>query len=237
MDIERNKLTALFEIRPTSEVSRAKGGVFPKGRILLGRSESCDLMANHDSVSAVHAVLEIFDDRAVLYDMNSTNGTFVNGDKVVKKEIHVGDRIRLADVEFEFLKYVSAAATLPPVLDALEPASGAASVRVPPAPPAAPTETKGLPQTAPQVADQIPSVVYPLAADPRAEFSEYIFRQAIAVSVVGHVFPRRNPALNSYAAQRLFYIVFIKRNHMGDLGHIECIHAFVVEIITQQQHK
>jgi outer membrane biosynthesis protein TonB len=100
----------------------------------------------------------------------------VNGDKVVKKEIHVGDTIRLAEVEFEFLKYVSAASTLPPVLDALEPASGAASVRIPPqAPPAAPPESKGLPQTAPQVAEMIPSVVYPLAADPKAEFSEYIF--------------------------------------------------------------
>lgn len=163
MDIERNKTTALFEIRPTKDVAKFKGGVFPKGRILLGRSESCDLIANHDSVSAVHAVLEIFDDRAMIYDMNSTNGTYVNNDKVVVKEIREGDFFRLADVEFEFVKYVAAKASLPPVLDILEPSSGAASV------------LKSLPKAAPQVTDQIPTVVYPLAADPKAEFSEYIF--------------------------------------------------------------
>jgi outer membrane biosynthesis protein TonB len=137
-------------------------------------------MASHESVSAVHAVLEIFDDRAVLYDMNSTNGTFINGDKIVKKELHVGDSFRIADVEFEFLKYVAGNATLPPVLESLEPSTGVASVRMPPAspppPPQAPVDTKtNLPKTAPEVSEMIPSVVYPLAADPKAEFSEYIF--------------------------------------------------------------
>lgn len=176
MEIERNKTSALFEIRPTRDIAKFKGGVFPKGRILLGRSESCDLIANHDSVSAVHAVLEIFDDKAVIYDMNSTNGTYVNDDKVVVKEIHQGDFFRLADVEFEFLKYVQNSAALPPILDSLEPATGIASVRVPPAtPPAPPVDLKSLPKTAPQVTDQIPTIVYPLAADPKAEFSEYIF--------------------------------------------------------------
>jgi hypothetical protein len=62
------------------------------------------------------------------------------------------------------------------VLDILEPSAGVASVRMPPAsPPPSPIENKNLPKTAPSVTDQIPSVVYPLAADPKAEFSEYIF--------------------------------------------------------------
>lgn len=165
----------LFEIRPTREHSGSRGGVFPKGRILIGRSESCDLLANHDSVSAIHAVLEIFDDHAVVYDMNSTNGTYLNDDKVITKDVRIGDRLRFADIEFTFEKYEPAKASLPPVLETLEPAAGAASVRVPPvAPPVAP-EMKNLPKTAPVVTDMIPSIVYPLAADPKAEFSEYIF--------------------------------------------------------------
>lgn len=174
MDIQKEKAPVLFEIRPTDANSRSKGGVFGKGRHLLGRSETCDLIANNDSVSAIHAVLEIFEDRAVLYDMNSTNGTYVNDDKIIVKDIHVGDFFRLADVEYEYVKYVTGG--MPPVLESLEPAAGLASVKVPPVElPPAPTESKALPKSAPTVSDLVPTVVYPLAADPKAEFSEYIF--------------------------------------------------------------
>ncbi|MCM2350016.1 MAG: AgmX/PglI C-terminal domain-containing protein [Bacteriovoracaceae bacterium] len=173
MELEKNKQPKMFELRPTKAHSRIKGGVFRKGRHLLGRTESCDLIVNNDSVSAVHAVLEIFDDRAIIYDMNSTNGTFVNDDKVIVKEIHEGDFFRLADVEFEFQVYVPEEA-LPPVLDTLEPARGAASVMMPPMP-ELPVAPKKLPKSAPAVSSEMPSIVYPLASDPKAEFSEYIF--------------------------------------------------------------
>lgn len=167
MDLETKKSNSLFEIRPTTGLSKSPGGVFPNGRVLLGRSESCDLIANHESVSAIHAVLEIFSDRAVIYDMNSTNGTFVNNEKIVTRDLRPGDRFKLADVEYVLLKYVPASASLPPVLESLEPSAGVASVRAP--------QEKSLPKAAPTVTDQIPTVVYPLAADPKAEFSEYIF--------------------------------------------------------------
>ena len=165
----------MFEIRPTKAHAKSTGGVFSKGRILLGRTESCDLIVNHEAISAVHAVLEIFEDRAVIYDMNSTNGTYVNDDKVIVKEIHVGDFFRLADVEFEFHLY-KAAEALPPVLDTLEPSMGEASVKLPPTlPKEVPETSKALPKVAPAVSSQGPSIVYPLASDPKAEFSEYIF--------------------------------------------------------------
>lgn len=173
MELEKNKKTRMFELRPTKAHAKTQGGVFGKGRYLLGRTESCDLIVSHDSVSAVHAVLEIFDDKAVIYDMNSTNGTFVNDDKVIVKEIHEGDFFRLADVEFEFQPYIPEEA-LPPVLDSLEPVHGLASVKVPPVMPELPVEPK-LPKSAPPVSTDIPSIIYPLAADPKAEFSEYIF--------------------------------------------------------------
>ncbi len=173
MDIQKNVPLKMYELKPTSSQSKTKGGVFSRGRILLGRTESCDLIINHDAVSAVHAVLEIFDNRAVIYDMNSTNGTYVNDDKVVVKELKLGDVFRLADVEFEFVAY-DVQQSLPPVLDALEPEHGSASVKMPPLP----TEQsvpKQLPKVAPTISDSGPSIIYPLASDPKAEFSEYIF--------------------------------------------------------------
>jgi outer membrane biosynthesis protein TonB len=165
----------MFDIRPTDPNSKTKGGVFGKGRILLGRSESCELFVNNDSVSAVHAVLEIFDDRAVLYDMNSTNGTYVNDDKIIVKEIHAGDFFRLAEIEFEFQAY-SPTTSLPPVLESLEPQRGEASVKIPSSLSGGEKTVGTLPVQAPGAAQpSVPSIVYPLAADPKAEFSEYIF--------------------------------------------------------------
>lgn len=173
MDIQKNVSPKMYELKPTSAQSKTKGGVFSRGRILLGRTESCDLIINHDAVSAVHAVLEIFDDRAIIYDMNSTNGTYVNDDKVVVKEMKLGDVFRLADVEFEFVAY-DVQHSLPPVLDALEPEHGSASVKMPPLPGES-SAPKQLPKVAPTVSDSGPSIIYPLESDPKAEFSEYIF--------------------------------------------------------------
>lgn len=164
----------MFELRPVNPHSRTKGGVFGKGRILLGRTESCDVTINQDSISAVHAVMEIFEDKAIIYDMNSTNGTYVNDDKVIVKEIRVGDHFRLADVEFEYAVY-SPEVALPPVLETLEPVKGQASVKMPPPPILETPVEKSLPKSAPRVSDEVPSIVYPLEADPKAEFSEYIF--------------------------------------------------------------
>jgi outer membrane biosynthesis protein TonB len=172
MDIQKNIPLKMYELKPTSSQGKTKGGVFSRGRILLGRTESCDLIINHDAVSAVHAVLEIFDDRAVIYDMNSTNGTYVNDDKVIVKELKLGDLFRLADIEFEFVSY-DVKHTLPPVLETLEPEHGSASVKMPPLPES--SAPKQLPKGAPVVSDVTPSIVYPLASDPKAEFSEYIF--------------------------------------------------------------
>jgi hypothetical protein len=174
VELDKNKLPKLFQFRPIHPNSRTNGGVFGRGRILLGRNETCDLMVNNESISAVHAVLEIFDDHAVIYDMNSTNGTFVNNNKVIVKEIFVGDTFRLADVEFKFLHY-SQEDSIPPVLNTLEPLSGEASVKYPPMDSDSSLTPKSLPKSAPSVTVAVPSIVYPLAADPKAEFSEYIF--------------------------------------------------------------
>jgi pSer/pThr/pTyr-binding forkhead associated (FHA) protein len=177
VEVTKNRQSSLYELRPKKSHAKINGGVFGKGRLLLGRNESCDLVVNHDAISAVHAVLEILENKAMLYDMNSTNGTFLNGDRIIAKEVHIGDVFRLADIEFEFSTYVASEA-LPPVLDALEPEKGQASIIPPfiPELPSKPSESRTLPSSAPSVSQHItPSVVYPLASDPKAEFSEYIF--------------------------------------------------------------
>lgn len=118
MDLQKYTRGNMFEFRPTAASAKTKGGVFGRGRILLGRAENCNFIINNEAVSAVHAVMEIFDDKAIIYDMNSTNGTFVNDDKVIVKELILGDTFRLGEVEFEFKNY--SPEDLPPVLDTLD---------------------------------------------------------------------------------------------------------------------
>ena len=45
------------------------------GRYLIGRSEGCDIIIPHGSISSVHAVLEITPNGFSIYDMNSKHGT------------------------------------------------------------------------------------------------------------------------------------------------------------------
>ena len=180
MDLQKDVAKKLFELKPTDSKYKVRVAVVGKGRLLIGRSESCDVIINHDAVSAVHAVMEILDNKAIVYDMHSTNGTYVNDDKVIVKEIAVGDHVRFADVELEFKNY-NPLDSLPPVLETLEPAKGAASTVLPQVPelPVVEPEKKELPKAPPKAPivseSSLPSVVYPLASDPKAEFSEYIF--------------------------------------------------------------
>lgn len=104
-----------YELIASDPDLKIQGNVFPQGRILLGRSESCDVIISHDALSSVHAVLEVLNDSAILYDMNSTNGTYVNGVKVNSQTIALNARFRLADVEFEFKQCLNTQTELPKV--------------------------------------------------------------------------------------------------------------------------
>jgi hypothetical protein len=48
-------------------------------RVVIGRGIECDLQLADSEVSRRHAMLEIFDDYALLTDLGSTNGTYVEG--------------------------------------------------------------------------------------------------------------------------------------------------------------
>ena len=52
------------------------------GEFTLGRSSACNLVANENAVSKVHARIERAADQVVLEDLSSSNGTFVNGARV-----------------------------------------------------------------------------------------------------------------------------------------------------------
>jgi pSer/pThr/pTyr-binding forkhead associated (FHA) protein len=73
-----------------------QGGEFPlrpNREITIGRSSDLDMVLVEDMVSRKHAKITT-DDRAVsIQDLGSTNGTFVNGEKIRSVRLKEGDRI------------------------------------------------------------------------------------------------------------------------------------------------
>lgn len=82
------------------------GQVMPleKHQTLLGRSPSCDIKIPSSSVSKEHTRIEIFDDKLIVTDAGSRNGTFLNGVQVRSAKAKPGDKVALHDIFFEIQK-------------------------------------------------------------------------------------------------------------------------------------
>ena len=68
--------------------------------LTLGRAPDCALVFSDDTVSRHHARLELRDGRWFLVDLDSSNGTLVNGRRVRDSEVRAGDEIRLGAAGF-----------------------------------------------------------------------------------------------------------------------------------------
>jgi hypothetical protein len=90
------RLRALFR-RPT--VSLPDAGDLVSARVLIGRSSGCQLVLADDTVSRRHAELRVEDGRWLLRDLGSSNGTWVNGRRVMEAEVRPGDVLHLGGAE------------------------------------------------------------------------------------------------------------------------------------------
>ena len=72
-------------------------------RLLIGRDESCGLVLDDDSVSRRHALLEKTAGSFLVTDLDSTNGTYVNDERVTSHPVMSGDRLRLGNQIFKLL--------------------------------------------------------------------------------------------------------------------------------------
>jgi pSer/pThr/pTyr-binding forkhead associated (FHA) protein len=72
--------------------------------LTVGRGRDNEVVIEHDTVSSSHARLE-FDaqsQRLNITDLNSSNGTFLNGKRVSSAKAQMGDTIRFGSAEFKF---------------------------------------------------------------------------------------------------------------------------------------
>ncbi|MEM1250440.1 MAG: FHA domain-containing protein [Acidobacteriota bacterium] len=73
-----------------------------EGKVTLGASPSCDIQLDNEFASDVHASLRYDQGNYSLTDLDSTNGTAVNGEPITRVELEDGDHIRIGDTNYVF---------------------------------------------------------------------------------------------------------------------------------------
>jgi Domain of unknown function (DUF4388)/FHA domain len=82
--------TAMLFAPPQPPVSLPR-----EGEVVLGRSRECEVRLPDVDTSRRHAKIVCAAGRFTLVDLASTNGTFVNGERIEERELRPGDRLQI----------------------------------------------------------------------------------------------------------------------------------------------
>ena len=75
--------------------------VFPSGEYVIGRGDECHIRPNSSWVSRQHCILHVGDDGIHLKDLGSTNGTLVNGRRIMSEHyLNDGDDVQIGPLVF-----------------------------------------------------------------------------------------------------------------------------------------
>ena len=76
---------------------------FEKTTLMIGRTEGNDVcLRSSKGVSRYHARADVEDGVVVIQDLDSTNGTYVNSDRVQRKALALDDLVMIGDVVLSF---------------------------------------------------------------------------------------------------------------------------------------
>jgi hypothetical protein len=96
-DPRKNRLINAYLIVNGTHIHPLTGVV-----VNIGRSESNNLVIKDQRVSRSHAQLRLVGNRYVIFDLDSTGGTFVNDQRITRTALYPGDVISLAGVPLIF---------------------------------------------------------------------------------------------------------------------------------------
>lgn len=74
-----------------------------RGHTLIGRSKICDVRIDSTVISRQHALISYHDGGATLVDLGSTNGTFVDGERIQEHELQPGETIIVGECLIEYV--------------------------------------------------------------------------------------------------------------------------------------
>jgi len=102
-----------------------------RGKVIIGRGETAHLRPSSDLVSREHCEILASDGSVIIKDLNSRNGTFVNGKQLTKRhKAKSGDSLRVGRLQFEVvIDPVKASTKKPRVAGVVEAASRTAATK------------------------------------------------------------------------------------------------------------
>lgn len=110
-----------FDIRKTYGKLKAVSGSLlgweydVKHGLTFGRSEDSDVVIVSKLASENHAKIDIVNNKPCIVDLDSKNGTRVNGKNITRKTLYGGDKVEIGDVIFKFIGKRSVARTWVPI--------------------------------------------------------------------------------------------------------------------------
>jgi len=87
----------------SEEPERMESYALTGAEVLIGRRSGAHITLSHRLVSRQHARIVLEGDEFVIIDLQSSHGTFVNGQRVDRHKLRPNDRIRLGDQGVEIL--------------------------------------------------------------------------------------------------------------------------------------
>jgi len=74
------------------------------GTMIIGRKPECNIQLDEKMVSGQHAQITVKPDEILLKDLDSTNGTIVNGQEVREKILKTGDQVSIGNYKLIFVR-------------------------------------------------------------------------------------------------------------------------------------
>ena len=114
-----------------------------KDRTSVGRRPYNDVVIDNLAVSGEHAVLQMSGNEVYLEDLNSTNGTFVNGKAVKKQLLNDSDMVEIGKYKIKYVNEASSGAVDKAIMSLSRPAALSSSSPTTPAAAIAPVGESG----------------------------------------------------------------------------------------------